>query len=158
MSSANSSLPPIEKVRSLFEYNPNTGVIRKVEAKRRPYGTRVVCGKRVLEHHLAWLLYFGRWPEKDIDHINGDPTDNRIENLREVDHAINMQNRRAAQKNNLSSGVLGVTKRGEGRYFARIWIGGKNGTNVHLGVFATAEEAHQAYLDAKRKMHAGCTI
>ena len=68
--------------------------------------------------------------------------------------AANLQNRRHAPANS-TTGYLGVSLGKKRRYRASIKA---NGRNVHLGYFKTAEEAHAAYLVAKRQMHQGCTI
>ena len=47
---------------------------------------------QIFAHRIAWFLYHGKWPEKYIDHINGNRSDNRIENLREVSHSENCKN------------------------------------------------------------------
>ena len=104
-----------------------------------------------LAHRIAWLLYHGTWPTKFIDHINGNRSDNRIENLREADSSINAQNVRVAR---CRSGLLGVRIR-KGRYEANISVGQRS---IYLGRFDTAEEAHSAYVNKKREIHAGCTI
>jgi len=118
--------------------------------------TRIQIGsKSHLAHRLAWLYEFGVWPSKDIDHINGNRADNRLCNLRDVSRKINTQNRKAASSNN-SCGLLGVSAHGKtGRFVAGIYIHGKR---KHLGIFDTAQQAHDAYLTAKRKSHEGCTI
>jgi HNH endonuclease/AP2 domain len=103
---------------------------------------------------VAWLIVYGAWPSKNIDHINGVKTDNRIANLRDVSQSINGENR-AAPRKSTRSGFLGVTKDKDGKFRAQISVGGKN---THLGVFAVAEEAFAAYLSAKRRLHVGCTI
>lgn len=59
-------------------------------------------------HRLAWFLVHDEWPV-EIDHINGDRSDNRLCNLRSVPHSVNMQNKRSAMSNNASCGLLGVT-------------------------------------------------
>lgn len=109
--------------------------------------------KRFLSHRVAWLFVHGVWPKGQIDHINGIRTDNRILNLRDVDHDTNLQNRRSAQKNN-KTGFLGVSPRKNG-FDARIQVGGKK---IHLGSFGTPEEAFSAYRQAKRNYHKGCTL
>lgn len=100
-------------------------------------------------------MVHGKWPARLIDHRNGDPLDNRLVNLREADDAVNAQNIRAAQRNNLSSGLLGVSRLPSGRWMAQITVGRKQ---RYLGAHSTPESAHQAYIDAKRALHPGCTI
>lgn len=106
-----------------------------------------------MAHRLAWLLHYGSWPSRHIDHINGDRADNRIANLRECDDAENQQNLRAATAAS-KSGLLGVTTRtyrnGAVRYAASIQV---DGTKRYLGVYGTPEEAHSAYRAAKRQLH-----
>ncbi len=53
-------------------------------------------GKQYLTHRVAWLLQHGFWPTGDIDHIDGNPENNRLENLRDVSHRVNLQNRKSA--------------------------------------------------------------
>lgn len=159
-------LPTAEYVRSVLSYDPETGVLRwlKSGTGRKPSlvaGHRQASGYWVTgiqnhlykNHQLALLLSTGRWPEHDVDHINGDKEDNRLCNLREVDHQSNTQNRLKAHSNNIS-GILGVHKRKQS-FMARILV---NGTPHHLGTYKTAEEAHTAYLEAKRRLHPGCTL
>ena len=94
-----------------------------------------VLNKKYLAHRIAWLIYYGEWPKNEIDHINQDPTDNRIENLRDVTHAENHKNR-TLQKNN-TTGYVGVSKH-HGKYRARIRI---NSIEKNLGDYDTVEEA-----------------
>lgn len=117
-----------------------------INVLRRPY----------LAHRLAWLLTHGEWPRHHIDHINGDKQDNRLANLRDVPSVVNMQNLRKATKANRSSGLLGAWwSKAAGRWRSQIKVLGKL---THLGLFDTAEEAHAAYVEAKRRLHEGCTI
>jgi ribosome biogenesis SPOUT family RNA methylase Rps3 len=96
------------------------------------------------------------WPKHTIDHINGVRTDNRIGNLRDVTQQKNSENMRRPQKRTIS-GFLGVhvQRRKTVRYLAQIVTDGKL---RHLGSYDTAEDAHAAYLEAKRRLHEGCTI
>ena len=161
------------RVRELLHYDPTTGIFtRKIRtAQRHKVGDRadflVTSGnsegyhrvsfdsERYLAHRVVWLYVHGKWPELDIDHINGDKGDNRLENLREVDRRTNLENQRLPKGENTSSGFLGVTVRNKCRYIAKIQTDGKT---IYLGVFDSGQEAHAAYLVAKRKLHEGCTI
>jgi hypothetical protein len=115
-----------------------------------------VLGKRYYAHRLAWLYEYGEFPEKIIDHIDGNRTNNSIHNLRDVSQALNSQNQKEARIDN-GTGYLGVTfdKRPRtAKYRARIGITGC-AKRICLGYFETPELAHLAYLDAKRKLHPG---
>lgn len=105
-------------------------------------------------HRVAWLIFHGAWPEGEIDHINGDPSDNRLENLRDVTHRTNTENLRSATRAS-KGGALGVCTPKVGRCRAAITL---SGVKRDLGGYDTPEQAHQAYLTAKREVHAGCTI
>lgn len=106
-------------------------------------------------HRLIWLLAHGKWPDGVIDHIDGNPLNNRLSNLRDVPQSVNTHNHRKARSNN-TSGLLGVCRRDDiGKFQAKIQVMGKV---IFLGTFMTADEAHEAYLTAKRKYHEGCTI
>lgn len=112
-----------------------------------------IDGKDYLAHRLAWFYVYGEWPKMQIDHINGVRGDNRIKNLREATASINIQNQRNAQPHN-KAGFLGVYF-DRGKYKAQIRA---NGSPRHLGRFITAEDAHRAYVIAKRRLHPGCTL
>jgi len=100
-------------------------------------------------HRLAWLYVYGEWPQSQIDHINGDRFDNRIANLRDATPKENSYNRIRASKNNKTS-LLGVVTKPNGTFYAEIRVEKKK---FHLGSFPSAELAHQAYLEAKEKLH-----
>lgn len=126
-------------------------------------GYRLVRLKRVnyMEHRLIWFFVHGAWPKNGIDHKNGIKHDNRPENLRDVSVAVNNQNNRRPHQDKIKNTPLGVTflwrakKEKTKKYRAAISIEGKG---VFLGKFHTPEEAHQCYLDAKRRLHEGCTL
>jgi hypothetical protein len=158
------------RLRELLHYDPETGVFTNTPARGRRYAGLVVgaptragylhCtinNKFYSMHRLAWFYVHGEWPKGEIDHINGDRKDNRLANLRDVDRHINHQNLRGPMASNRGSGILGVYPANKcvDRWQSRIRV---NGKPVHLGTFATKEQAHAAYVTAKRKFHEGCTI
>jgi hypothetical protein len=162
-----------ESNREQFEklaYDPETGIFTwAVSPKRSTIKAGSVAGsmnsegylhigyggRKYFSHRLAWLITYGDWPSGQVDHINGCRTDNRLENLRDVTHSVNQQNQKKARKNN-KSGFLGVCwHKKSSVWVAQITVGRKI---KRIGSFGTAEEAHKAYLLAKRECHAGCTI
>lgn len=159
--------PLAERARAVFTYDPDTGLLtrRVCTGSRAAIGTAVghadrhghmrvsLDGIEYAVHRLVWLLVTGRMPSGDIDHINGNRADNRWSNLRDVSHRVNLQNRRSATAAN-KCGLLGVSQRG-GSFLARIKV---NGKQVCLGSFGSGQEAHAAYLHAKRNLHEGCTL
>lgn len=90
-------------------------------------------------HRAAWAIYHGEWPDEDIDHINGNRSDNRIANLRHVGRKINLRNRRISVLS--AAGFTGVAREGDGW---KATIG-----NKHIAVFGTIEEAIAARLGAE---------
>lgn len=105
-------------------------------------------GVRLLAHRVAFAISYGEWPIGLIDHIDGNRLNNRLLNLRDVTPSENNQNQRRAHGNS-ASGLLGVSPQ-RGRWKAEIKVDGKK---VWLGAFGTAEEAHQSYMNAKRRLH-----
>ncbi len=156
-----------DRVSEFLTYDPIGGEFRWRVSRRkgRPsgdiagstdsHGYRQVCidGRKYLAHRIAWLVVYGEWPTHEIDHINGDKTDNRIANLRRATRHLNTQNIRAARRDS-QNGLAGVMQRGR-RFGARITA---NGAVHFLGMYDTPEQAHAAYLSAKRRLHMGCTI
>jgi hypothetical protein len=160
---------PLDELRLWFRYEPHTGYIFRLrDSGKKKTGDRAEhVNKKYLmvkipkmgeipAHRVAWALHHGEWPTGDIDHKFNLTMDNRISELRDVHHAVNLQNRRSASKNS-KTGVLGVSPSffRLGHFRADIHVDGKQ---VVLGHFKTVEEAQDAYLSAKRKHHAGCTL
>lgn len=118
-------------------------------------GYRRVTYQSILypEHWLIWFYFKKRWPTKDLDHVNGVRSDNRVNNLREATCLQNTHNRWTAGSHNMS-GYLGVTTRRWGKktvvYEALIHVGLKQ---RHIGYYDTPQEAHEAYLAQKRIHH-----
>lgn len=101
-------------------------------------------------HRLAWLWMHGEWPTDDIDHIDGNPANNAIDNLRTVSPGENLQNMRRARSDN-NCGLLGVAWQKSCKLWrAQIRV---NGQRIHIGYFKDAESAHAAYLAKKREVH-----
>lgn len=136
-----------------ISYDPVTGRLyrrEQVAGRLREDGYIQINfqSKEHLAHRVVWYLVHGRWPTNDLDHRDGDKTNNRIENLREVTHGENMQNKVTPHKNN-RSGYLGVQSHAGG-YKAVIK---KDGVAYYLGLYKTAEEAHQVYMNKKKELH-----
>lgn len=134
-----------------LRYNPSTGYLfRKTPTGWRRCGVDRGDGymrfefnrKKLYVHRVIWFLHYGRWPVGEIDHINGNPRDNRIENLRDCSHAENLRNSAPSGERKYKGAFL--VKR-LGRWKACIHYEGKN---YHLGYFASLERAALAY-DAK---------
>lgn len=153
------------RLKELLNYDPKTGVFtwKKNRAGVRSGSTagcidtasnsgyvRIGLDSTVHQaHRLAWLYVYGCFPEQQLDHINRDRSDNRIENLRQVTNTINQWNR--AKNRNSASGHQGVslhklTKKWQAKISA-------NGRTMHLGLFDTPEAAHAAYIAAKKEYH-----
>lgn len=151
-------------LREVLNYDPETGLFhwRKHMSNRRGAGEKAGCicsqsgynligikGDVHKANRLAWLYVHGEWPDRLVDHINGNPGDDRIANLRLATHAQNLQNR-GKQKNN-KSGFKGVCWHVPSKkWHARIAC---NGKQHHLGLFATPEDAHRAYIVAAERFH-----
>lgn len=156
------------RLRELLNYDPETGLLTWRAARhgvfagavagwtsRQGYIHLSVEGCTQQAHRLAWLHVYGAWPAQHIDHINGVRDDNRIANLRDVLPRVNAENVRRVHAQN-KSGFMGVRKaRTPGKWQASIIVKGRF---LYLGVFTSTEEAHEAYVAAKRIHHEGCTI
>ena len=156
-----------ERLKEVLNYEPDTGVftwLHKTGSKssgsvagtphKNGYCIRIMIDRKCYRaHRLAWLYMTGEWPSLEIDHKNTDGQDNRWVNLRHSDRYLNMQNQRTAHSNN-KNGLLGVSKQGR-KYRARIT---HNDNNTSLGMHNSPEDAHKAYVDAKRNFHSGCTL
>jgi len=151
------------QLREILRYDPITGTfyrlkntgatgrIGPINVRPSVRGAYAICvhANKHYAHRLAWLYMTGEWPAHEIDHIDGNPLNNRFANLREATGAQNKQNQRRPKTTN-KSGFLGAFKHDARRWRANIQI---NGKTIHIGLFDSAEEAHAAYVEAKRRLH-----
>ena len=101
-------------------------------------------------HRVAWAFYYGTWPKRQIDHINGDRQDNRIQNLRQVTHQENSLNlgRRRLKSDNPDSGVNGVCwYKANKKWVARIKF---KGNWVYLGSYVNLDDAIKVRKEAEQ--------
>lgn len=143
----------------LLDYNASTGIFMWRRSgpgrwgsllagrvnPRRGYLQISIDYKKYYTHRLAWLYTFGVMPE-EIDHINGDRLDNRIENLRPATRKQNSRNRVRPQNN--KSGVKGVYRSSPNTWRAQIKVDGKQ---IVLGWFRDLGAARAAYLAAAKE-------
>ena len=168
-----------EYVRTLFDYCPETGVLRwrrrpdksslwnskcahkEAGAVYRPsptrtYRTVAVDYRKYLVHRIIWLHVHGQWPDGEIDHADGDGLNNRIANLRLATRTQQLANSHRGRRNRTGfKGVSWNTQRQ--RYQAKIQ---RERKVRHLGFFNDPAEAHAAYCRAARELfgefaHAG---
>jgi hypothetical protein len=156
-----------EEARKFVLYEPETGVFyytsRRSNATRKdalagtntPRGARKVylAGRQYLAHRVAFLLMTGQWPTHVIDHIDGDPSNNRWANLRDVPQKTNSYNVRSIPAHKKHSTLMGAHWCAQGQLWkSSIKVDGKV---IRLGVFDTERQASDAYIAAKRKYHPG---
>ena len=159
-----------EELLRILKYDPDTGdfhwavrIGRKTRAGAKAgtpqgkdrYLAVTYQGEHYLAHRLAWYYVHGVWPDGPIDHINADKVDNRIANLRVVTSSINAQNIGHRPRKSKTTLIGAVPE--DNRFRAAIWSPADKRL-IRLGRFDTPEEAHAAYVEAKRKLHPGCTI
>lgn len=113
----------------------------------RGYVVIKILGKYVMAHRLAWLVTYGRWPEKNLDHINRKRADNRIGNLREATCRENCQN--ISSNTSGFPGVHLLRRNLRNPWQARIYIDGKT---KNIGYFPTAEAGAIARAAALRAL------
>lgn len=107
-----------------------------------------IFGRKFKCHRLIWLLFNGEIPNGyEIDHINGNRSDNRLENLRLATRRQNQQNR-VEHRNDHLVGTTYCKK--ENKWYSHITI---NGKTKHIGIFETKELAHETYLKELEKLN-----
>jgi len=148
--------PTQAQLKELYDYDPDTGfLVRKTQGTgvrrelraKAGYYIKVQFGdKWYFGHRIIWMMVYGHWPD-EVDHINGNRTDNRLCNLRNVTRQENARNR-CKSKNN-TSGVVGVSWHIlRNKWQAHIVV---NNERLHLGNFNNKEDAIAARKAAEVK-------
>lgn len=147
-------------LQDFLRYDPNTGFVYLKEGTKgrkrgleEPLGSlgkqgylqTEIKGKQYKVHRLAWFLHYGEWPNGQIDHINKDKVDNRIDNLR-CGNSVNQHNRDMPKG---ASNLVGAHWNSRKKKFtSSIKV---NGVRYHLGYFNCPTAAHLAYLVKKKE-------
>ena len=148
-----------KRLKEVLDYNSNTGEFFWKESMGNrgagaPAGSINSCGYRLISidcrrlpgHQWAWLYVYGYFPENEIDHINRNRLDNRIENLREASRSCNRRN--SCVPRNCTTGVKGVGwDKWSGKWAARIYDQQKN---IRIGRYKDFSEAVCARLAAEQ--------
>lgn len=114
------------------------------------------CGKLLdrdtKAHRVIFAVHFGRWPIGDIDHLDGNPQNNRLSNLRDVTHAENIANQKLRTDNKYGMRGIKFVKTGkrQKRWTAEL---NYNGKCIGFQYFSTPEEAAEAYASMRRKLY-----
>lgn len=157
-------IPSLERLKACFNYDEATGIFThalarqgvKLGARADRWATKDYRRVKLdyieyAAHRCAWYYVHGIWPSNEIDHINGDPSDNRICNLREAD--------KFQQAANMRKHVTGTTSRFKGVSFVKYGTTYKwraaifcNGKRTYLGWFDNEIEAARAYCVASGRM------
>ena len=163
-------IPYYELAKNMLEYNPLNGSLTwsiDRRGKGRPFKKGDLAGgvdkksnyhyisfridgisKHLSSHRIAWYITYGELPSI-IDHIDGDRSNNRIDNLRECNVMQNSFNRDKSYNN--KAGYRGVFKRSDSnRWCAQIKY---NGVKYHLGSFSSPKEASEAYNKKAKELH-----
>ena len=146
------------RLKEVLHYDPETGAFTwlqcppgrarvgaqaAVNVDTNGYRRVQVEGVRYRAHRLAWLYVTGRFPAEEIDHINRDPSDNRIANLREVTRKQNNENKKYRRKENLPRGVY--------RWGSKFEAAIRHSSQfIRLGVYETPNDAAHVYEAARR--------
>jgi hypothetical protein len=152
-----------KELKQFLHYDQNTGIFTWIKKSgQKPIigniaGSTLLGGyiairlknKRYLAHRLAWLYVYGKFPKNKIDHINGNPSDNKICNLRQATYQQNNCNSKKRKDN--TSGVKGVVWRNDcKKWQAQLYI---NYKKIYFGTFDNLELAKLAIFEARVKYH-----
>lgn len=164
------SHPSIERLHELFRLDAADGSLWwKTSTRGHRANTRAgslqadgyyrvyVDGSKLPVHRVVWAMCNGRWPSAGcvVDHINGDPGDNRPSNLREVTWKANSQNRQCSDANNRSGSKVPGVCIVRGRFYVNLRIDGRV---KFLGSHGNLEDAERAAIELRRQHYHGNTL
>lgn len=149
----------VERLKEALTYNPDDGLFRWKSPKSNRVSAGTVAGspnglgyiyitldwKKYRAHRLAWLYTTGCWPDTELDHIDGNRSNNRWDNLRPSNRTLNTLNQKDTRSLKSKSGIRGVTIT-SGGYEARITVYGEA---KNLGRFDDPVAASEAYESAR---------
>lgn len=150
-------LPSQERLRELFVYDPISGLLSRRLPRVAGLGCvnnqgylRVKIGRQVyFAHRLIWKMVTGQEPPPMLDHIDGDPLNNRISNLRAADHGGNQQNKGVPRNN--TSGHKGVSwSKSHKSWQASIM---SDGESRWLGRYKNIHDALKVVTEARGRLH-----
>jgi len=154
-----------DRLKEVLSYDAGTGIFIWLQGvckgkiagctRRDKYVVIRLDWKLHLVHRLAWLYVHGEFPDFYIDHIDGNPNNNKISNLREATQSANMQNQRKLRKDS-TSGYTGVSfDKRVGKWESYIQVEKKK---IRLGHFNSLELARDTYLEKKKELHPFSTL
>jgi hypothetical protein len=149
------------RLKEVVNYDPLTGILTWLSTRGRcVYGSeagtirwngykRVQIDSRTYAvHRLIWLYVYGEWPEEDLDHIDADRSNNRVDNLRLASRSQNLMNRDKSPRN--TSGYKGVSlDKKRNKWDARITAYGRQHC---LGLFDNKLDAYKAYCAKEKEL------
>lgn len=153
----------IDILNEWVEYNPASGEFKwrksphhlvkagDIAGSQEKRGYRIIQVRKnsIKAHRAAWAITYGYFPTLEIDHIDNNPSNNRISNLREVDRSRNQMNARLPKNN--SSGVKGVSYcNPKKKWIASI---GFNKKRICIGHFDSIDDAIKARKEKEKEIH-----
>lgn len=142
-------------LKDFIEYDPETGALTWKPREGNNRFNAKLAGKPAISqlsggyligrfrgvnlkaHRVAWAIHYGEWPNGWIDHVNGNPSDNRISNLRIVDPVGNAQNQRLKSSNKSGEQCISWFER-DAKWMVKIT---KNRQQIHIGYFDDLRDA-----------------
>lgn len=135
----------VDKSQVCLAFNRRSAGKEAFTAIRAGYRVGNIFSRTYAAHRVIWAIVHGEWPNDDIDHIDGNRSNNKIGNLRDVTRQVNLRNAGMSRSN--STGVTGVYRNTHTKKFsAKISVDNKS---RHLGYFDTVKAASKARLDAE---------
>ena len=149
-----------EQANQAWEYDAITGVLHRKKISTSTQGVAGCLrndgyinvkykGTSYLAHRVVWLIMTGHWPVDKLDHIDGNKTNNRIDNLRECSQAQNTCNKKLGKDN--TSGIKGIHwSKACKKWLVQLSIDGKK---KYFGVYEDKELAELVAIEARDKYH-----